>query len=678
MKCAKCIRALESLSGTAPGLGRVEVNFGENVVTAEVDVKQMPVSQLAEMIAQRGFDPVPLSSSDESTALIKAQERRDLIRLAVAGACAGNIMTFAFAVYSGADPRIFLWLSFALYIPVVTFVALPFYQEAWSSLRHKRVSIDLPMAVASFAGFAFSTYELARGVYTGVYFDSLAGFLFLILAARFAQRRLQRKFAGSTESSAAFERARAGGEDDWHWTPAEKLKAGDEIQVRYGEAVPCDGKLLSSRARFSTAWLSGESSAKVFLQGATVPAGAQCLDLKASLDVEKPLSQTAFGNILSEIQRFPLSRNKTVTDSDRLAQWLLVTVFSIAAAYLLAHWHISPEEAIARSLSLIVLACPCAMAFGTPLALSASLKNAKGAGLLIRDAGILLSARDVKTIFLDKTGTVTEARLSLKEPVSPPAHFYRQVILGLENLSLHPIAFAFREAYGESATPANIQNLREVPGDGVQGEFGGRVYRLIRSPLRDTATACALYEDGKLVSIFKFEPAMVQDARETLDNLRSQGYRLELLSGDERGITVNTGLSLGFSREEIHFELTPQEKEKIVESTPHAMMVGDGINDSLAMLKAQASVAVSGGVESAMKSAGAYLTQPGLSGIAALLFESRAAYRLIRANLAVSIAYNILGGTAALLGFVNPLTAALLMPVSSGFILVTTYLGSRR
>lgn len=680
VKCAKCVHRLEDLATTLPGLRRIRVEMGKNLAHIEVDPSVLPFSHVADQIRKMGYQPIPLVHDSAHDQVQKAEDRRELIRLAVAGACAGNIMTFACATYFGAGEwdGLFTWLSFILYIPVLTYVALPFYRGAWQSLKQRQVSIDVPMAIASIVGFIFSTIELIRGK-SDIYYDSLSAFLFLILISRWVQRRLQRYYLRPQElhDTLQLQRVRKIESVSWAWRPVETLVPGDRFLLYQQETLPADAELLSSKAYFSLAWLSGEAKAKTFLKGAVIPAGARLLAGEAQLTTRLPLNETAFGKILEEVRRFSLSKNRVVLTADRWAQWLLSSVIAIAILFLLFYWHISPEQAVQRSLALLILACPCAMAFGAPLALAVSLRRAQKAGLIIRDANILESANRIKTIFFDKTGTLTDTDLHFKgDPNDIPA-VYQKIILSLENESLHPLAFAFRKAFHATDRLPPVDGFTEIPGVGVCGYVYGRYYELKKNSVPSQEISCTLFEDQNALMRFSFTAQAKADCANTLNELRQNGYRVVLLSGDEKSSVEHLATQLGFNQSDVFSSASPSDKAQLVGDTPNAMMVGDGVNDSLAMIRADVGLAVSGGMEIALKSADAYLAEDGIKGVASLLSTSHQAFALIKQNLLISVVYNISGGTLALLGYVNPLVAAVLMPLSSGFILATTWLRGR-
>jgi Cu+-exporting ATPase len=682
IRCGKCVRKLEDLPMSTPGLLDLRVELAKNIASAKVDPNRLSFSGLAQKIMDLGFTPIPLTIEQDEEKAERLEDRQELIRLAVAGACAGNIMTFSFATYLGDTGfllKTFTWLSFMLYLPVVTYVAWPFYRGAWYSLKQRQLSIDLPMALASLGGFVFSTLQLVRGR-DDIYFDSLSGFLFLILLSRWAQRRLQRKFLRSSDLSESLhlDRSRKWDGPSWVWVPTDSLSIGDKVLALKGETISADGTLESDNARLQMSWLTGELKSKLFLKGSSLPAGAKLLSEQATISVSKTLSESHFGKILEEVKQFSLSRNRVVSLSDKWAQWLLLSVFTIALLFLAAYWPVSSDDAISRSLALLILACPCAMAFGTPLALTSAMKRAQKQGLLVRDANVFEKLQAVRTVFFDKTGTLTDTDLKLIDSSTPTSIEIQRTILSLENQSVHPIAFAFRAAYSVTGGLAPVSDWKETAGRGVSGVINGKLYEIKKTERASGTVACELFEEGRSIQIFSFEENLKPDALSVLQELRQRGYKVKLLSGDRQESVEALAKKLLFSASDVHYEKSPFEKAELVSQHKPSIMIGDGTNDSLAMIQATVGVSTAGGVEAALKSSQVYLTQPSLVGVLKLFDISQSTFRLIKQNLIISAFYNVLGGTFALLGYVNPLVAAVLMPISSGFILLSTWLGGRK
>lgn len=679
IKCANCLKKIEGLSGRLNGIESLRVHIGENVVHVSIDPKKISFSKVAEEIQRLGYGVEPIEKGFTDQELRQKRERLELIRLGVGAACAGNIMSFAFAVYFGGQgewQKLFGWLSFILYLPVVTFVAWPFYQGAWYGFKNRQLSIDLPMTIASIAGFLFSTVELWRGK-DDLYFDSMSSFLVMILMARWFQRRMQNQFQRLSQTQSTVQKVLKKTTDGlWSWALVENLSNQDEIKIRTGDVFTFDALLKDQPALVSLAWISGEMKPRIFHPGAIIPAGSKLLSGEVITQMHQSFAKSDFGQLMSRVQDYNLNRLPVMMKSDRWAQWLLWIVMSLALVFLGLYWSVSPEEAIRRSLALIVLACPCAMAFGTPLVLSFSLAKARNRGLLISDPSIFERMNQVDTVFFDKTGTLTQSELKLRDSGFDVPHVYQKIILALENTSFHPIAFAFRNAFLIKDKLPPVDGVREIPGQGVFGDIYGKSYALVKRNTgvnHQESLSCVLKEDEKVLFEFHFESELKPGAIESLKRLRAQGLKVQLLSGDHSIEVHHLGQRLGFRPEEIFAGLTPEQKAEIVTQHPHSMMVGDGINDSLALMKAYVGVAASGALGVALQSSQVYLLKEDLSSIVDLFESSSRALKAIHTNLMLSVFYNVLGGSAALLGFVNPYVAAVLMPISSGLILLHSW-----
>lgn len=630
--------------------------------------------------------PIDFSFFDKSEfrgkCFLKQEDRGELIRLGVAAACAVSIFTFSLATYLeevGVYQSLFFWLSFALYLPVLTYVAWPINVGAWNSLRQKKIAIDLPIAITSLSGFVFSTVELLDGK-EDIYFDSLSGFLFLVLLSRLVERRLQRRLLRPQEllESLHLSRVRKVHESGWTWTAIEQVMPGDRLLLCAPETLPAEAELVSNSAHFSMAWLSGESKPQAILRGAVVSAGARLASGEAQLIAKKPLSETSFGQTLQEMQDFSLSKAQVVSLVNRWTQCLLGIVFLAALVFLLTYWPTSSVEALRRALALMIIACPCAMSFAAPLALVAALKRAQRNGLLVRSASVFENATGIGTIFFNKTVTLTATELLLREDPWSIPQVYQKIILTLENESMHPIAFALRKTFATPSVLPPVDGFREIAGHGVSGFIYGKFYEIKRSSKSEANIGCTLFEDQHPILSMSFAPQVKPDCAEVLNKLRRLGFRLILLSADKTEAVYNMANQLGFQSSDVYAEVDSNQKAFIVSQTANSMMVGDGVNDSLALIRAKIGVAVSGGMEPALRSSDVYLVNSSLKGIGALLHLSQESLDLIFRNLWISVLYYLIGGTLALMGFVNPLVATLLMPISTGFILLTTWFNAQR
>ncbi|MFN8792287.1 MAG: heavy metal translocating P-type ATPase [Bdellovibrionales bacterium] len=684
LKCSKCIAKIEGLKGQLEDLRDVNVDLAHHTARIELRDPSASFASVVQQVESLGFRAIPLQPQEDPTASWIEESRRDLMRLAVAGFCAGNIMTLAFAVYFGLEGPmrvLFEWIQLGLYLPVVSYVAWPFYQGLWQGLRARSLSIDGPMAIASFLGFAISTWNLLRAE-GSIYYDSTSGFLFLILATRYFQKRTRfeyLKFLRPQTLSETF-KARVKTVSGWAWTPSNRLQKGDRVFVEKGEWIPADGPLASDLAVVDLSLLDGESRPRWILKGFPVKAGARLLSDSAEVQVEKSGPQTLLGNLLSNLRSPSLEGTDSSTLSNRASQWLLGIVLSIGFA-LLIYGGVSGDFStyFERAFALIVLACPCAMAFGTPLAYSFTMKKAQEEGIILKSARVFENLTRVDEVFFDKTGTLTDRSWQLTNSnFQNPPEIFQQIVLALEARSQHPVAFALREIW--KPVPLNfnleIENWETLP-NGVQGTLHGTLWKFIGFQA-GTEKWFGLFQENALVWRFQLVSQLRPGAREILQAFQKQGLRVRVLSGDQAEETQRVLGLLGLSPEQGLSDLTPQDKAQMIRNSPRSLMIGDGVNDALALQEALVGVAVQGGVDVALKSADALLLTDRLQSLLTLRELAFKAQRQIRFNLKLALFYNSVGGVAAMAGLINPFVAALLMPISSICILGATWWGTRR
>lgn len=681
IKCVKCLHKIESVKNKIPGLVGFELNMATQVLDLEVLHAKIKYADVADEITKLGFRVIPLPISESVDQQIEVESQNDLVRIGVAAFLAGNIMLFSFAIYFGLVGPLkvfFEWLQFVLYLPFVTYVAWPFYKGFASGLKSRQLSIDGPMAIASFLGFVASSYHLIKGE-GSLYFDSLSGFLFLILVTRYFQRKARFEFLKFLKPSALVETLKArlpAGQ----WVRTDSLQKGDQICVMREEWVPVDGELISREAYVDTSILNGESHYKRILEGQKIEAGTRLLSQQALLSVRKVGLETTFGKILSNANTDSFVSMETTKLSDQAAQILLVTVLSIASALVVMGLFYPEVNYFERGLALIILACPCAMAFGTPLAMALVMKRAQDEGLLLRSFQSLERAAKIKTLFLDKTGTVTSQVWKIQSWVSSmDSEEAKNIILALESVSDHPVANALRTLWSEKQIE-NFQlfsEIQEIPSCGVRGRYLNQPW-LFDSYLISGQKYFRLSCTGVELCRFQLNSCIEPEALEMIRSFKEKNYKVCLVSGDKKEEVLHVGQLLGIESQNCYYEMSAEEKAKLVSGTPNAMMIGDGANDSLALSQASLGVAVSGSVDMALRSADVLFLKNDLRLLHKIFSFSDLARTQVKKNLFVALVYNIVGATLAILGFASPFLAALLMPASSLFILGFTWWGTQR
>jgi Cu2+-exporting ATPase/Cu+-exporting ATPase len=697
MHCTSCIHLIEKLPDFDEGILNSVANFSNSTVVVTLR-EGGSFARAASLIEEVGYEPIPISALEDPTELMKKENRSFMLKMGIAGAAAMNIMLFIVPIYGGLTGSLaqtFQWISVALFLPILFYSATPFYQGAWNSLKYKSISIDLPIVIAMLSGFVLSVYNIARGT-SESYIDSLASFLFLILVSRYLLKKMQQKHLLSNHIQNLFsvekvevfcgklflDEAEQAEARNWTLIPFSQLKENQWIRVKKGEKIPCDGVLETSVVSVDLSLFNGESLPRVTQRGQNVFAGSRPVDSDVILKVSALGMKTRIGGILQQVELQSVAKSRLVDLTDKASQILIVTVFMVAVIFFAIYCQKDFHEALNRSLALLILACPCAMAFGTPLALGVAVKRASQKGIFVKSANVFERILEAKVIISDKTGTLTNGEMALILDSSfennSESLLIKQIILSLEHGSDHPIAHAFRESWVHVKNFLTVTEFKETPGVGVEGLIEGNKYCL--KALREESgvlensgyTRVALFKNDQLLHSFKFADLLREDSCAVVDQLQKQGFKFYISSGDNQSVVQRVAQDLKIPSAQAFAESSPEQKNQLLQKLNPAIMLGDGGNDSLALSSAHVGIAVKGGVELSLKAADVYFSAQGIQPLEQLMNLSLWAVKTVKRNLWISVVYNFIGGLLSLMGYVNPLVAALAMPISSSLIILSS------
>ena len=701
--CAACVWLVEKLPSAVPGVAEVRLNLGSAVAEVTWEPSKTRLSEIGRALDRLGYTP-HVHRANRVQEARRTEDRASLVRLGVATACAMNLMFLHGALYAGessgmATPyeTFFRWLSLAVSFPVLVFSARPFFQTALSGLRHRVVHIDLPVAVALAVTFASSAWNTVKG--SGpIYFDSLAMLVAALLGARQAQRGAQRaalERADSLRGAAFIEFARRlegeGAGVSAVEVPVSALEPGDRVEVRSGELLPVDGIVLSGRSSLDNAVLTGESGPVPVREGDAVSAGATNLGARLVVRVEAAGERTRVGALLEIVQQALAHRPPLLQLTDRVARRFVQALLVLAAVTGAAWLHRSPAVAAERVVALLVVACPCALGLSVPLAVSVALMRAARAGIFVKNPDVLERLRHVDTLFLDKTGTLTEGKATVTRWAGDEGSL--ELAGAIEEESSHAVARAFRLALGRPVRVVrDVADVREIPGKGITGRLGGRTVSVGNRALVDAAGASVpaplaahaealtadglspvyVAVDGRVAGVGGVGDPLRPDAAATVSALRRLGICVRILSGDDRVGVARVAAQLGIPEGDALGGLSPEAKRDVLASLAprrqrggSVVMVGDGVNDAAALALADVGVAVHGGTGASIVAADVVFTREGVAPLLDLLVGARRVRAVVARNLGFSLVYNVAASAAAVAGLVGPLFAAVLMPVSS-------------
>lgn len=690
--CAGCVWLLEQLPRITDGVVATRVNFQRGLATVEFAPAEIAPSAVAKSIAELGYTPHPHRHS-ELDAHRRREERRALARIAVAGAMTGNIMFLAFAQYSGdfngiapEFRRLFGWVSLLFAIPVVFYSGWPFLRSAVRALRTGILHIDLPIAIGILVGFVAGAAATVAGRHE-VYFDSLSALIFFLSIGRFLQRRQQTRAIEATELHRAVLPSIAtlltdrGPEE----VPTSALRSGDIVRINPGDLIPVDGIIVRGSSSVDAALLTGESVPRTAAAGDAVSAGCTNLSRVLEVEVRAISTHTRIGKLLDRIEREGSKKAPLLSSADRLAGRFVAATLALAVlAYVLGSregW----AEGLDRAVALLVISCPCALGLATPLAVTVALARAARRGILIKGSAALEYLAQPGTYCFDKTGTLTVGVLRVTEWHGDSALL--DLVAGIEAHSSHPAA---RALHGASPNPVEVSNddVCLTLGGGIAARVGDSDIRIgspafVRGTLgeghaqvldtyRQRGDSPVLVEvDGRVRALAALGDEPNRGAADLLRKLRADGNRLRLASGDDPAIVALMAQRLGFDPGEAWGGMSPEDKAALLDGLPlPRFMVGDGVNDALALARAEVGIAVRGGAEASLAAADVYLGTAGVGGVTELVSGAKHTLATIQKNHRFSLAYNVVGATLALFGLVGPLTAAVLMPLSSILVIV--------
>ncbi len=690
--CLACLWLLEKLPDLMQGVKSAKLDLGPSHLNVVIDSEVVSFSQVATLIAKLGHRPHPIKDESEAIELKKREDRATLVRIGLAAFCAGNIMVYNAGLYTGATGTIAhsfgLTTSF-LALPALTYCALPFYRSALAALAAKQISIDIPISIGLLFGGLASLYNVVTGNPDN-YFDTLTTLVFLVLFSRYALSKLTQKGLDASEINSfigeGVYQVRRG--EDLSFTPrhAQTLRVDDYICVAPGSVIPADAKIISGHTSLHYALLTGETTPIQVGPGSQIERGAINLDDEIIISATKVGSETKIGQMLAELRDLPKSGAQITTLSTRISRVLTFLVPTLALTLFVGfgiggNW----QEGMDRALSLLVITCPCALGLSIPLAFSLGLKKASAHGLLVKDELTLEKIMHLRGIAFDKTGTLTEGKMVLTsvEHLKESEIALADIVFALEKNSLHPIGISLCEALAPEVIDFELQveARQERPGLGVSGVIFGDHYELSAKGIAQSGKdkKIALIRNDEAIAIFTLSDRLRNGVKEAMTNIAQSGLSLHLLSGDQEEIvreqTKNLPLPLG----NIHSELLPGDKVRILTSLGQVMMVGDGVNDAYALKAAFVGVAVKGSADASIRSSDVYSLRPGLAPIAELIKIGLQTSKTVKANIGYSALYNTATISAACLGLISPLAAAIFMPLSSlsSFLLTITMMKNK-
>ena len=711
MHCANCAGRVEDALGTAPGVVDVSVNLALDNATVTAFAGAIAPRALAERLAGTGYVlrlPAvggigPWQGGAAEPRL--ARERRLVVMSGVL--TVPMVVGMILQALGFEELHLMPAAEVLLATPVQFLIGARFYRAALQALRARTANMDVLVVLGTTAAYVYSWYlllilgEAADGA---LYFEASAVIITLVLLGKHLESRAKRATTRAIRALMELRPARArlrreGGEVD---VPVADVAVGDVALVRPGERVPVDGRVIAGASAVDESLLTGEAVPVPKRVGDRVTGGGVntvgALEVRATA-VGEDGTLARIGRLVADAQAGKARVQRLV---DRVSGVFVPVVMALAGATFAA-WYVVAgdfEAALIAAVSVLVIACPCALGLATPTAIMTGTGAAARAGILIRDVDTLERAPGITTVVFDKTGTLTAGRPAITAvvpvrggvPVDDAAA--ADALLGLaasvQQASEHPLAGAIRAAAkARGIAPRPLAAFRNHGGLGVSGVVAGRTVRVGNRAFVPESAAVALAApagtvawvavDERLAGALVFADAPRAQAGEAVRRLRALGVRVRVLSGDAPDVVRRLADELGI--DDARGGIRPEEKAGVIRALADAgervAMVGDGVNDAPALAAADVGIAIGGGTDIAMDAAGVTLLRPDPTLVAATVLAARATFRKIKQNLFWAFAYNVLGLPVAALGYLSPALAGAAMALSSVCVVGNALLLSR-
>ena len=623
----------------------------------------------------------------------------------------------ALGLHKLISPQVSTWVQFALSTPVVLWAGWPFFQRAWASVIHRSLNMFSLIALGTGAAYVYSLFAtFAPGLFPAgfrgmggtvdIYYEAAAVITVLVLLGQVLELRARAQTGGAIRALLKLapktaHRLKANGEDEDEEVALDLIKVGDRLRVRPGDGVPVDGEVLEGRGAVDESMVTGESMPAAKHPGDKLIGGTVNGTGSLIMRADQVGADTMLARIVTMVSEAQRSRAPIQRLADTVSGYFVPAVLGVAVVAFVVWAVWGPPPALAYALiaavSVLIIACPCALGLATPMSIGVGIGKGAGAGVLIRSAEALERMEKVNTLVVDKTGTLTEGKPTVIAIVPVSGLSEAEVVslaASLERSSEHPLAAAIVSAAKDrKASTQEPTDFASVTGEGVTGKIGGRSVALGNAKLMsglgiafgdleqkadalrgDGATALFLAVDGNPGGIIAIADPIKATTQAALDQLRSDGIRIVMLTGDNKTTAEAVARKLGIT--DVAGDVLPQDKNRIVKKLTAegriVAMAGDGVNDAPALAEASVGIAMGTGTEVAIQSAGITLVKGDLAGIARAIVLSRATMRNIRQNLVFAFAYNGIGIPIAAgvlyptFGLrLSPIIAALAMSLSS-------------
>jgi heavy metal translocating P-type ATPase len=708
MWCPACAWVIEEALKRSNGVTYVSCSFSTDRVLCEYDPVSTSPSQIVRTIDSLGYKAsIPGKEED------RGEKKREFIRLAISAFLTMNVMMLSFALYSGFFTDLSQETIRKISLPIFVMASIvlfyggrKIYHRAWVGMTSAAFSMETLITAGALSAYLYSTVNMVSGS-IHLYYDTSSMLVTLVLLGKALERRAKGEVQEGLEHFFSLRpkkmRICSDHYSNGRYVAAAQLRKGDVFRVEEGEVIPADGLVAEGRGSLDESSLTGEAQPVAKKAGDRVKSGAKVIQGMFRVKAEGVGKESTLGQMITIMEKALSGKTPLEGKTDRALQWFvpLILVLAVGTGLVCLLFGLTPDEAMVRAVTVMVIACPCTLGIAIPLARVAGISVASRRGLLVRDFNCFEQAERVDTFVLDKTGTVTTGKWALQKIIPMETFTERQVLAmaaSLERDSDHYIGTEIKRKAAELLVPPLSMDRTKVFENGICGEIDGAEIRIgsktflaeelkglgptqeVRIPRDAEYSLVYMGRAGRLCAIFVFGDKIKEGSRVTMDQLKAMGYEIFLVSGDEKETTRQVAEKIGIK--DAYGGKLPQDKVLFIEGlqrTGHRVaMVGDGINDAPALVQADLAMAVHSGGHLGKETADITLMRGDPRQVPQFLGDAKRVNRKIYENLLFSFFYNFIGIPVAMSGLLTPLIAVSAMLMSSLSVIGNTLLLIKR
>lgn len=689
--CSACVWLNEKILSKQAGIVEVSINYSNHKAKIVWDSDVIKLSAIIETIRSIGYNAYPYDPrSGEERAV--AQRREYYSKLLVGVFATMNVMWIAIAQYAGYFTGmqsnikdILNFAEFVLATPTLLYTGSIYFKGAYYGIKNHHITMDFLVATGATLTYIFSLYAMFSKN-AEVYFDSVTMIITFVFAGKYLEVLTKKKAVDTMDafgSSMPTEVMLVKGNEK-HLTSVESVEVGEIVEVHAGDKVVIDGIIKEGEGSFDLSRINGESVPVLLKRGDKLLSGSICLDSVIRYQVSHTFASSMLTKIVTLLEDAMTKKPHIEKLANQISGYFSSTILSLAFITF-CFWFFesaSFEKALIIAISVVVIACPCALSLATPVATLVGLGLAAKRGVLFKEAGFLESMAKCDTLVLDKTGTLTKGQPEVveKQVLKP---FDESLLYALVNASNHPISrgiCAYIKAQETLLHVKNLEQIKSMEAKGVKAMYEGHLLmggnakmmeeagiKIVIPPLFNALTHYFFAIDGNVVALYGLKDSLKSDAKVHIEKLHHLGLKIILLSGDHAKVTQDIAQEAGILT--YVAALLPHEKadyvDKLREEGHTVVMAGDGINDALALSRSEIAIAMGSGADVAVDVSDVVLTNDSIQSLYDAFVIAKRTLFIVKENLFFSLCYNLITIPLAMSGFIIPLFAALSMSLSS-------------